>query len=335
MPSPWLRLACDFHGDAKILRAGPDASLVWPHVLALLKRKDGVASADDLDPFVMSRLCGGTVEQWTAGLDGLRRVGLLVDGTRRIHLGHGKFEERAGVGTPNWKRFQPEPRTASAFNAGRQKAPNVSERPQTSASGPAVQQPAGPVPSSPVGLSGSGKDINNNAPASNDDWNALDLYRRLGGRGMAIPSTGKVKGKPVMLSALMVAICNQNDGATIDDLVAESATKGNGLDWFLACFDPDTGKRKPKPQGRRRQSGPVPSADQPPARNGFDEWCNRTPDSRLAISNIGIDAAEADRDLTDDEARASIKALRPFFNVPDEHLDEAVAFVQRHRKAYD
>ncbi|MHC4378584.1 MAG: hypothetical protein ACYS26_18450 [Planctomycetota bacterium] len=161
------------------------------------------------------------------------------------------------------------------------------------------------------------------AEPEQDDWNALDLYRRLGGRGMAIPSTGKVKGKPVMLSALMVAICNQNDGATIDDLVAESATKGNGLDWFLACFDSDTGKRKPKPQGRRRNSGPVPAPaiDNAPTIRQWIDNDSRRDEWLYSVARLHGDSPD------DDVWNYTIKRGAEF-SPPDALRDEAIAYVR-------
>jgi hypothetical protein len=108
MTRPWIRLDADFAGDSKLLRAGSDARLIWPHVLALLKRCHGVATDDDLHPEAMAAVCG-TVEQWTAGLDGLRRVGLLTFGPRECRQRRAVWTKE-GWQTPNWDRFQPDSR---------------------------------------------------------------------------------------------------------------------------------------------------------------------------------------------------------------------------------
>jgi len=89
--SPWLKLAANIHYDARVRKAR--AGAVWPWVLCRLKDGDGEASEDDLDPILAAGDLCVEVEVAERQLDGLRRVGLLV-------------EAEGAWTTPNWHEYQ-------------------------------------------------------------------------------------------------------------------------------------------------------------------------------------------------------------------------------------
>jgi hypothetical protein len=257
MGNPWLRLDAHYSHHPKLVRAGPEATLLWPHVLAALKRSDGVCSDDDLDPAVLARICGGTVEQWTAGLDAIKRVGLLADGQRTVKVGRAPAEVVSGWVTPGWDKYQPDARPA-----GRERSKNV---PGTNGTSPGQTErpsvsrlsPGGRVASSPVGLSDDALEEEeerahearkkqrppNPLPGSGRAIDPTDVWQRIRGRGGMIPATLGRSSK-VLPQEHLPLICDVNSVEDIEDAIASTAGANSPVPYFFALFDLDTGKRK-------------------------------------------------------------------------------------------
>lgn len=126
MTRQWLRLDSGFESDGKLLRAGHRATSLWPRMLARLKLSDGVLTDEDLDPEVLAARCGEAVEWTTEAIGGIVRVGLLVRGSRSLHMGRGVYVEREGWIAPRWDDYQPDPRPAAPER--RRSTPNNPDR---------------------------------------------------------------------------------------------------------------------------------------------------------------------------------------------------------------
>lgn len=75
--SGWLRLDSDFALDGRLRKSR--AILWWPLVLSVLKRHGGRAPSVDLDPDVLCDVAQATPDAAKTAMDGLLRVGLLVE----------------------------------------------------------------------------------------------------------------------------------------------------------------------------------------------------------------------------------------------------------------
>jgi hypothetical protein len=106
---PWLRLDAYFTSDGKLIKAGPDARLAWPHVLCALKVEGGVASSEDLDPTVLAHRVGGAPDMWARAVARLVDVGLLVPGLYEIADRRATKQVR-GFACPGWSAYQPDDR---------------------------------------------------------------------------------------------------------------------------------------------------------------------------------------------------------------------------------
>jgi len=103
----WFRLDSSYLTDGKLVRAGWEAGLLWPVVLARLKERAGVCQPDDLAPELLARLTGAPASFVESGIDGLARVGLLVVGSCRTPGGPGGFTEASGLVAAGWQEHNP------------------------------------------------------------------------------------------------------------------------------------------------------------------------------------------------------------------------------------
>jgi hypothetical protein len=156
MGNPWLRLDAHYMSDSSLQLAGAEATLVWPHVLAALKRAQGVCSDKDLSPRALSRMVGGDQDLWEVGIDALKAEGLLVAGERTIKIGKAEAFTKSGWVTPGWDTYQPDARAGGWARSKKsdtvqdRTGPNRTERKDPERSG---SSPDSRVASSPVGLS--------------------------------------------------------------------------------------------------------------------------------------------------------------------------------------
>lgn len=119
--TPWFRMAEGFFRDGRVRKA--KAMAVWPWVLSVLKRGNGFAREDDLDPEVCADDMGLTLEQASIALAGLRRVGLLV--------------EVDGAWTADgWTSYQPDPTASDRMAKMRERNRRVSDAAEARASTP-------------------------------------------------------------------------------------------------------------------------------------------------------------------------------------------------------
>ena len=139
--SQWWRCNTTYPTDAKLRRAGPNGRMIWPHTCNAMKLQGGCLSDDDLDAFAMADIYGGTEEQWSDGLDGLKRIGWLAEGDD-------------GWTIPGWERYQPDGRKHSKSRKSQQSRGDVSipgipreERDPHARAGTSARRP---VPSRPV-----------------------------------------------------------------------------------------------------------------------------------------------------------------------------------------
>jgi hypothetical protein len=102
----WVRLDTDCHADGRLRRAR--AVSVWPAVLCAMKRGNGIATDDDLDPVVISDLWQMDEATVTRAIGGLRAVGMLV-------------ECEGGWTTPRWSEHQPDPTNSERQRAFRER----------------------------------------------------------------------------------------------------------------------------------------------------------------------------------------------------------------------
>lgn len=102
MSGSWIRLDTDFLNDARLWDAGWEATLVWPAILAMLKEHDGVLDEHHLSTRYIARRLGCPSELAQSALDGIKRVGLLVEGTATWKVGKGKDVVRAGWLSKRW-----------------------------------------------------------------------------------------------------------------------------------------------------------------------------------------------------------------------------------------
>lgn len=95
----WFRLDSSYLTDGKLVRAGWEAGLLWPVVLARLKERAGVCQPDDLAPELLARLTGAPASFVESGIDGLARVGPPPPGLWFVGVGaehfHGHTEADA------------------------------------------------------------------------------------------------------------------------------------------------------------------------------------------------------------------------------------------------
>ena len=103
--TPYLFLYARAYEDVKLVLAGWEATLLWPHVLCLLKQRGGVFDDDESSPEFVAATLRCPVEIASAGMAGLKRAGLLVDGSRRCPGGAGGSHERTGWVTPSWDKW--------------------------------------------------------------------------------------------------------------------------------------------------------------------------------------------------------------------------------------
>jgi hypothetical protein len=108
--SPYLFFYARAYEDVKLVMAGWEATLLWPHVLALLKQRVGVMNNDECSPAFVAATLRCPMEIAEAGLAGLKRVGLLVEGSRSCPGGAGGSHERVGWVTPSWDKWAVDPR---------------------------------------------------------------------------------------------------------------------------------------------------------------------------------------------------------------------------------
>jgi hypothetical protein len=108
--SPYLFFYARAYEDVKLVMAGWEATLLWPHVLALLKQRVGVMDNDECSPAFVAATLRCPMEIAEAGLAGLKRVGLLVEGSRSCPGGAGGSHERVGWVTPSWDKWAVDPR---------------------------------------------------------------------------------------------------------------------------------------------------------------------------------------------------------------------------------
>lgn len=141
MGRPWLRLNTDYMIDPKLRRAGAEARLVWPPILAAMKPADGRLSDDDLDPEILSDLHGMSVDFWRTGINRIKAVGLLVrDGDKWT--------------TPHWTEYQPDSRPSSRQRGDAQEPQGVPGRPRASQGAPGTDRESQGVPA--TGRDGTG-----------------------------------------------------------------------------------------------------------------------------------------------------------------------------------
>lgn len=114
-------MAEGFFRDGRVRKA--KAMAAWPWVLSVLKRGNGFAREDDLDPEVCADDMGLTLEQASAALAGLRRVGLLVevDGSWTVD---------------GWTSYQPDPTASDRMAKMRERNRRVSDAAEARASTP-------------------------------------------------------------------------------------------------------------------------------------------------------------------------------------------------------
>lgn len=106
------------------------------------------------------------------------------------------------------------------------------------------------------------------------------------------------------------------------------------LTFFFACFRDDGVKRERKTRAARNYyRGPV-EPERPPPENAFEQWCRDNPDGMRRLKNLGISAAEAERELPDAEVRDYIANWGPLYPVPAALVGDAVKFAQRWREVY-
>lgn len=184
-------------------RAGGDARLIWPHVLCVLRRCGGVATGEDLHPEALADLVGGDQEQWQRGLDGLRRVGLLVAVEREIRRGRGTRTKRGwGVEEEAWADYQPDGRPRGASR----KRPNGPRDETGQPVGPTLTRARAPAPSSPVKSSPVQSDLER---MTREAWS-----RYVADRSHQRPSPGK-EAREKIAGRL-------RQGFSVEDLVAVS-----------------------------------------------------------------------------------------------------------------
>jgi hypothetical protein len=137
--SPYLFLYARCREDAKLVLAGWEATQAWPHVLCLLKESRGILSDDEVSPEYFAAIYRCPLDFATAAMDGLKRTGLLVKGTRKTRGGPNGSTEIEGWITPKWDKWAIDKRnsvrersrpfdTVTSDN-GTERPPNGTERP--------------------------------------------------------------------------------------------------------------------------------------------------------------------------------------------------------------
>ncbi|MHC4894574.1 MAG: hypothetical protein ACYTFV_14740 [Planctomycetota bacterium] len=165
MTRPWIRFEVDYLSHAKLRRAGPDARVAWPHILAAVKRASGYASDDDLDPFVFADQVGLDESFWACAIADLKAHGLLVWGEGVVRLNKKAVRDVAGWQPPNWGGYQYDNRPSGQQRkaAASRTLPDPPREGGTTP-GNASLPPGCPVPSSPVGLSETSSSTPKKAP---------------------------------------------------------------------------------------------------------------------------------------------------------------------------
>ena len=126
--TPYLFLYARAYEDVKLVLAGWEATLLWPHILCLLKQRTGVMDNDECSAAFIAATLRCPMELAEPAVAGLKRVGLLVEGSRSCPGGAGGSHEREGWVTPSWDKWSVDPRIrgeARAKTTVRDRSPTV------------------------------------------------------------------------------------------------------------------------------------------------------------------------------------------------------------------
>lgn len=255
MAGSWLRLDVDYLDDARLWEAGWEATALWPAVLTLLKVNDGVLDDRTFSGAYLARKVGCPRDVADAGVEGIRRTGLLVEGvaTWKVHKGldvtrrgwlSTKWAEK-GNAPASWNLVEPSgtfgnlPEPSGTLGKDSDTLPNDSRArcPVPSVDGPGVQEQAR-APVVPP-------------PEPKRVWNVAALYGKLApryGRG----STAAPRMPDSLTADRLLTILDACADSTIDSRLARCAGKSSPLAYFVALFNED-GTAKPE---RGKQQDP-------------------------------------------------------------------------------
>jgi len=102
MSGTWFRLDVDFDEDARLWDAGWEATLLWPLVLSLLKKNDGVLDDRTLSGRYLARRTGCPADLAERGVEAIKHVGLLVSGSASWKIHQGFERTRKGWISLRW-----------------------------------------------------------------------------------------------------------------------------------------------------------------------------------------------------------------------------------------
>lgn len=284
----WFRLDSSYLTDGRLVRAGWEAGLLWPVVLARLKERDGVLDPEDLHPALLARLTGAPLDLVDRALAGLAREELVVRGTARQAGGPGGYREQPGLIVPGWREYQDRggsvtvlgPWSGSTERSGRspENARNASVAPvlgpppprHAAVPGSAVQNAgrdmtgqdrtgsSSPLPpASPPGPRRPPRreeEEENRSPSIHRpspagwDWHAVWLA--LGGRGVSPPPVQL----PRWVGLKAFADVSPEQLARVEQLVSQAGARERPLSWLMACLDED-GVPLPAPTRRNGRAG--------------------------------------------------------------------------------
>ena len=285
----WFRLDSSYLTDGRLVRAGWEAGLLWPVVLARLKERDGVLDPEDLHPALLARLTGAPLDLVDRALAGLAREELVVRGTARQAGGPGGYREQPGLIVPGWREYQDRGGSVTVLGPW-PGSTERSERSPENARNASVAPVLGPPPPRHAAVPGSavqnaGRDMTGQdrtgsssplPPASPPgprrpprreeeedrsrplhrlepagwDWHAA--WVSLGGHGVSPPPVQL----PRWVGLKAFADAAPENAAAAADLVSRAGAKERPLSWLMACLD-DDGVPLPAPvrrNGARRRN---------------------------------------------------------------------------------
>lgn len=260
---PWLSLTDSYMSDPRLRRAGLEARLVFPVVLATLNPDDGFCAADELEPAALGDVHGELPERpdfWAVGIAGLKRVGLLVEAQRRRKGGDGGFAASPGWTTPNWAKHQhpagsrrsgpiwtdpADPADRADRSASVPIARIAPDRPVPDPTRPDPTRQPPPTPSAPPtrgapphrppAATAAEKPRKPEPEPPEPATDPGDLYRRLTGRGgFVVPPAQQER---------LLAICRRATAEEVEARVERASGADRPLGYFLALFD---GEGNPK-----------------------------------------------------------------------------------------
>ena len=249
--TPYIFFYARTYEKPNVALAGWQAFLIWPHVLALLKVNGSVLSPGMWDAEYLSLQWRVPVEIVQAGMDGIVKRGLLVEGSRTVAGGPGGKHEKHGLVAPGWDVWQRDQRPTSA----RRRTPTAKTR-----TPPVPQDNGGKT--GPNGV-GNGqleleqelelnKQHQQRAREDVDQITVLGLYNGLGGRGLVVPS---------LTAGWLLDIVDANSAEVVREAADAASGASSPLRYFRAMFD-DKGKRKAD-RRRKQRPGVVEPPDAP------------------------------------------------------------------------